>query len=207
MPAQALAESGPSLLALYWANNISLECVEAPTQDKGNTLLVCVGIWLLPVLTFLECVHCVEATTQDLLASSQLDSGSLFHTHQEELTVDPLSQGIWSKVMVWSMVAGRGPCAPTDCTPALTFNQLTFPIENVKLRRTITPVACSLRTRNSQSNYNAFKIFKTKPMCNFSFRRDKWTLNEFGRGFPQVSEIYSRKLWFLFSKLFADDLS
>ena len=74
--------------------------------------------------------------------------------------------------------------------------QLTFPIENVKLRQTITQVACSFWTRNSRSNYNAFKIFKSKPLCDIFFRV-KWALNDFGRNFQQVSEIYSRTLWFL----------
>ena len=57
--------------------------------------------------------------------------------------------------------------------------------------------------------YNALKIFKTKPLCDFLYRakRALWILEKL-----QVSEICSRKLCFLsesqaFSKLFADDLS
>ena len=43
-------------------------------------------------------------------------------------------------------------------------NLLTFPTENVKLRQKLLHVACSFQTRNSRSNYNALKVFKTKPL-------------------------------------------
>ena len=46
-------------------------------------------------------------------------------------------------------------------------NLLTFPIENIMLRQSVTLVACSFRMRNYRSNHNAFKVFQTKLHCVF----------------------------------------
>ena len=48
--------------------------------------------------------------------------------------------------------------------------------------------ACSFWTRNSRSNYNALKIFKLKPLCDFVFEA-KWALDEFGRNFSTRTDI------------------
>ena len=53
-------------------------------------------------------------------------------------------------------------------------------------------VACLFRSRNSRSNYNAVNYCKIKPLCNIL----KWALNDFGRNFRQVSEIYARTICF-----------
>ena len=65
--------------------------------------------------------------------------------------------------------AGRAPgswlkpsrCPDSACHQRISSaadNPSTFPIEYIKLRRIITPVVSSFRTRNSRSNYNALNF-------------------------------------------------
>ena len=44
-------------------------------------------------------------------------------------------------------------------------------------RRTVTRVACSFWMRNSQSDYNALKVFKTKPLCGVFLERNELLMN------------------------------
>ena len=100
----------------------------------------------------------------------------------------------WTSIFTWAIQKWKF---------SMHCNLLTFPIQNVQQSHW---VACSFQTRNSWSNYNASKKIKTRPLCDF-FLRMKQALNEFGRNFWQVSEIYSETLWFLFSKIMLGELT
>ena len=71
-------------------------------------------------------------------------------------------------------------------------------------------VACSFWTRNSQSNYNALKIFKTKTLCDLVFNNFLWQnelLMNLGEALDKFQKSIQESSGFSFSKLFADDLS
>ena len=70
-----------------------------------------------------------------------------------------------------SPIAGRHTNSQLTQRSEAPPNPSTFPIEYVKLSGTIAP-GC-FRTRNSQSNYNALKIFKAKPLCDSFFRAQR----------------------------------
>ena len=66
--------------------------------------------------------------------------------------------------------------------------------------------ALSFWTRNSLSNYNAIKIFKTKPLRDF-FKEENELFMNFREPFNKFQKFVQESSGFSFSKLFADDLS
>ena len=67
-------------------------------------------------------------------------------------------------------------------------------------------IACSFRTRNSQSNYNALKVFKTKPLCDVLLERYELWMN-LGQIFDKFLKLMQESFGFSLFKLFADDQS